>query len=63
MALAPFEDFDIEAIELWNKTDVQINQIDLGCCKQTVEPVFGIINSVLGFRQFSLCGLKKVTGE
>jgi hypothetical protein len=31
--------------------------------KQTVEPVFGIIKSVVGFRQFSLRGLKKVTGE
>jgi integrase len=31
--------------------------------KQTVEPVFGIIKSVLGFRQFSLRGLKKVTGR
>lgn len=31
--------------------------------KQTVEPVFGIIKSVLGFRQISLRGLKKVTGE
>jgi hypothetical protein len=31
--------------------------------KQTVEPVFGIIKSVLGFRQFSLRGLGKVTGE
>jgi transposase len=31
--------------------------------KQTVEPVFGIIKSVMGFRQFSLRGLKKVSGE
>ncbi|MBA3057506.1 MAG: transposase, partial [Rhodoferax sp.] len=31
--------------------------------KQTVEPVFGIIKSVLAFRQFSLRGLRKVTGE
>jgi hypothetical protein len=31
--------------------------------KQTVEPVFGIIKSVMGFRQFSLRGLKKVRGE
>jgi transposase/IS5 family transposase len=31
--------------------------------KQTVEPVFGIIKSVLGFRQFSLRGLKGVSGE
>jgi transposase len=31
--------------------------------KQTVEPVFGIIKSVLGFRQFLLRGLVKVSGE
>jgi hypothetical protein len=31
--------------------------------KQTVEPVFGIIKSVMGFRQFLLRGRKKVTGE
>ena len=31
--------------------------------KQTIEPVFGIIKSVTGFRRFSLRGLKKVTGE
>ena len=31
--------------------------------KCTVEPVIGIIKEILGFRQFSLRGLKKVTGE
>ena len=31
--------------------------------KCTVEPVFGIIKSVLGFRQFHLRGLKAVSGE
>ena len=31
--------------------------------KSTVEPVFGIIKAVMGFRQFLLRGLKKVTGE
>lgn len=31
--------------------------------KCTVEPVFGIIKEVLGFRQFSLRGLGKVAGE
>jgi transposase len=31
--------------------------------KQTVEPVFGIIKAVLGFRQFLLRGFKKVCGE
>jgi len=29
----------------------------------TVEPVFGIIKAALGFRQFLLRGLKKVSGE
>ena len=31
--------------------------------KQTPEPVFGIIKSVIGFRQFSLRGLEAVAGE
>ena len=31
--------------------------------KQTIEPVFGIIKSVMGFRRFSLRGLKKVADE
>ena len=31
--------------------------------KSVVEPVNGWIKSVLGFRQFSLRGLKKVSGE
>jgi len=31
--------------------------------KCTVEPVIGIVKSVLGFRQFSLRGLEKVKGE
>ncbi|RUT67670.1 IS5/IS1182 family transposase, partial [Flavobacterium cupreum] len=34
-----------------------------GLRKQTIEPVFGIIKSVMGFRQFSLRGLDKVNGE
>ena len=31
--------------------------------KHTPEPVFGIIKSVMGFRQFSLRGLDKARGE
>jgi len=34
-----------------------------GLRKQTPEPVFGIIKSVMGFRQFSLRGLANVRGE
>ena len=36
---------------------------DYALRKQTPEPVFGIIQSVMGFRQFSLRGLAKVRGE
>ncbi len=32
-------------------------------CKSTVEQAFGIIKHVLGFRQFSLRGLERVTAE
>ncbi len=31
--------------------------------KQTVEPVFGIIKNVMGFRQFNLRGLSRISGE
>jgi hypothetical protein len=31
--------------------------------KHTPEPVFGIIKSVMGFRQFSLRGIEQVKGE
>jgi len=31
--------------------------------KCTVEPVFGVIKSVLGFRQFMLRGIENVKGE
>jgi hypothetical protein len=31
--------------------------------KQTVEPVFGIIKSALGFTRFHLRGIAKVTSE
>lgn len=31
--------------------------------KHTIEPVFGIIKHVMGFRQFSLRGLEKASGE
>jgi len=34
-----------------------------GLRKQTVEPVFGIIKSVMRFRQFLLRGLASVRGE
>ena len=35
----------------------------MGTRQLVVEPVFGIIKSVMGFRQFSMRGLDKVIGE
>jgi len=45
------------------KLSTQIGQAIYRLRKCTVEPVIGIIKEVLGFRQFSLRGLKKVSGE
>jgi transposase len=41
----------------------QPGRVQYGQRKRTVEPVFGIIKQVLGFRQFSRRGLAVVTGE
>jgi hypothetical protein len=46
-----------------HKLKTQAGRKTYGLRKQTVEPVFGIIKSVMGFRQFLLRGLQKVTGE
>ena len=39
------------------------NRAHYRLCKQTVEPVFGIVKQAMGFRQFLLRGLEKVEGE
>jgi len=49
--------------EMAYRLSTQAGRALYGLRKQTVETVFGIIKSVLGFRQFSLRGLKNVTGE
>jgi len=45
------------------KLSTEIGQAIYRLRKSTVEPVIGIIKEILGFRQFSLRGLKKVIGE
>lgn len=45
------------------KLQTQDGRALYGKRKSTVEPVFGIIKQVLGFRHFSLRGLDAVTGE
>lgn len=60
------EPLDVDATPLKrmaHKLKTQSGRKAYALRKQTVEPVFGIIKSVMGFRQFLLRGLKKVTGE
>ena len=45
------------------KLRTEIGQLIYGMRKCTVEPVIGIIKEVIGFRQFSLRGLEKASGE
>lgn len=49
--------------EMAHRLKTQTGRAAYALRKQTVEPVFGIIKSVMGFRQFSLRGLNKVSGE
>lgn len=51
------------AARMAHKLRTKVGRAAYALRKQTVEPVFGIIKSVLGFRQFSLRGLEGVTGE
>jgi transposase len=59
--LAPENPTPVEAMAHRMKTREGRNQYALR--KQTPEPVFGIIKSVMGFRQFLLRGIDKVRGE
>ena len=45
------------------KLSTEIGQAIYRLRKCTVEPVIGIIKEIMGFRQFSLRGMKKVIGE
>jgi len=59
--LAPENPTPVEAMA-WRLRTPQGKQL-YGLRKQTPEPVFGIIKSVMGFRQFLLRGLDRVRGE
>ena len=50
-------------VKMAHKLKTDIGQAIYRLRKSTVEPVIGIIKEVLGFRQFSLRGLKKAAGE
>jgi transposase len=50
-------------VKMAYKLQTEIGQAIYRLRKSTVEPVIGIIKEVLGFRQFSLRGLKATAGE
>jgi transposase len=50
-------------LEMKRKMETESGRALYRLRKQTVEPVFGIIKQVLGFRPFLLRGLTKVSGE
>lgn len=54
---------DNAVVRMTHRLTTQAGRAVYGLRKQTVEPVFGIIKQVMGFRRFSLRGLEKVSGE
>jgi len=60
-APAPETDDPVEVMA--HRLSTQAGRALYALRKQTVEPVFGIIKHVMGFRQFTLRGLDKVSGE
>jgi hypothetical protein len=56
-------DTDDPVILMKHRLNTQSGRALYGLRKQTVEPVFGIIKHVMGFRQFSMRGLNKAAGE
>ena len=55
---------DASPVEIMKHTlKTRAGRITYALRKQTVEPVFGIVKSVMGFRQFLLRGLDNVKSE
>lgn len=50
-------------VKMAHKLQTELGKVIYGLRKCTVEPVIGIIKEVLGFRQFSLRGLKAAAAE
>lgn len=59
----PAPDTDDPVERMKHRHTTQAGKALYGLRKQTVEPVFGIIKHVMGFRQFSMRGIEKITGE
>ena len=60
---APPPEDSSPTVKMAYKLQTEIGQAIYRLRKCTVEPVFGIIKEIMGFRQFSLRGLEAVRGE
>jgi transposase len=60
---APLTESPDAVAQMKHRLKTRAGRAIYGLRKQTVEPVFGIIKSVMGFRQFLLRGFEAVRGE
>lgn len=60
---APAPESDDPVLEMAHRLKTKAGRALYGLRKQTVEPVFGIIKHVMGWRQMSMRGLDKAAGE
>ena len=60
---APAPETDDPVVKMAHRLSTKAGRALYGLRKQTVEPVFGIIKRVMGWRQMSMRGLDKARGE
>jgi transposase len=60
---APAPETDDPVVKMAHRLGTKTGRVLYGLRKQTVEPVFGIIKRVMGWRQMSMRGLDKARGE
>jgi transposase len=60
---APAPETDDPVLRMGHRLSTKKGRLLYGLRKQTVEPVFGIIKRVMGWRQMSMRGLDKARGE
>ena len=60
---APVPETDDPVAKMAHRLGTKKGRLLYGLRKQTVEPVFGIIKRVMGWRQMSMRGLEKARGE
>jgi transposase len=60
---APMPETDDPVLKMAHRLRTKAGRALYGLRKQTVEPVFGIIKRVMGWRQMSMRGLNKARGE